>query len=1046
MDQTGQTLEHSMRQFDREGRSDVSDFLRRGRKVAQEEKVSAWLADNPGAPPQEDYNYALMFEQNKMPEAGGEGFTFLHEDGYKNPRTRYVNGIPMPSLMAYEINSKTNQIEHGGLRTLAMGLKNSVSNLYAQTGIPQIKGDLVTRAVVAKKNAQADDNGQLPDPIDQEGQADIYDQVLESMKENEFDAISPTISGLQSNRDGTLRATFEEFGTILTEFGLDVLGSKATIGKKSGVDMSKAKSVMQKLARRMEEATSPAMVGGETLFAANEEHPETASAMLGEQLTEMGYSGPIIDFMLTTDDTPQSRMVANIVEGAMMFEFGRSFLRAGYKVPAWLWKGAAKRIEFAKTLEYKTQMPGMPGSQRGEIGWHGSGADNIEETGFDHKFMGTGEGAQAYGHGTYIGGRQSTGEYYQKDLTRHMLEFDGVSIKAVGATAKVLREKFPDLSEDEALTLNGIITQAFSDPQMKGIEGVKEAAQGQVEMYATVPKDSEGSKWAQKYVASNQRIIDFLEKYEGKIGDAKGHLYKVEIDDSLIPKMLDWDKPLSEQGDILKKLEGVTLDASNSGGLTKYKIDQFNAGNYDQVGAREIMEALGKGDYESVEASRALNELGIPGIKYSDGYTRASQKAARQNQGFIKPLKDAVAGKEEPEGTSNYVMFNPDDAKIVGKNGEPVVKKLQDDASAKYAEAKKTKSLPDHPEYTPKGERITIPDKQTVLPGPTSKRKGASNPQFNNKLVSAINLTRPLNEMEQRIERVSKGQAAPEVIITPEDLKGQNIMFVYGDKTVGDAQVIMVDGKKLRKPVDAEGGRIFMRVNTGEGYIWSSETGIISRHMNAAKRAMDENGQPVNIIYTSMAMTGMDFSHMPTDVHLQRILDAKLSRNAVKEYDEHMASKVPGWVGIKSPDIDAFINKSSAWRKLFLQASDMKNVASIKGMPDVGSSRLAVTDPRLLQTPLDHGGLGISRIDLSMPTREGAHKTYKTDMPGQYLGDLVNSVPFDVLFPNSYAYFRKAYPTSRVDYMAGRKSLTEVADDAWVNRVSEYLMNLEKMK
>ena len=70
-----------------------------------------------------------------------------------------------------------------------------------------------------------------------------------------------------------------------------------------------------------------------------------------------------------------------------------------------------------------------------------------------------------------------------------------------------------------------------------------------------------------------------------------------------------------------------------------------------------------RGDEGYKYASNRLNEIGIPGIKYLDRNSR-------------------TAG----EGTRNFVVFNPDDVKIVSRNGEKA-KALTPKAAALYGMA-----------------------------------------------------------------------------------------------------------------------------------------------------------------------------------------------------------------------------------------------------------------------------------------------------------------------------------------------------------------------
>jgi len=112
-------------------------------------------------------------------------------------------------------------------------------------------------------------------------------------------------------------------------------------------------------------------------------------------------------------------------------------------------------------------------------------------------------------------------------------------------------------------------------------------------------------------------------------------MYKVDIPDEAIPRMLDWDKPLSEQaGDVRKLLESA--DPRTTGVV-------FNP----EMGAQEYLYRSAKylGDKKS---TGALKTMGIPGIRYLDGSSR--------NAG---------------QGTSNYVLFDDQLPRILEVNGKP---------------------------------------------------------------------------------------------------------------------------------------------------------------------------------------------------------------------------------------------------------------------------------------------------------------------------------------------------------------------------------------
>ena len=257
--------------------------------------------------------------------------------------------------------------------------------------------------------------------------------------------------------------------------------------------------------------------------------------------------------------------------------------------------------------EFAQLVPNMLGA----TAWHGT-PHEIKGL-FDIGKVGTGEGAQAYGHGMYFAENPAVAKEYQKMLAG------------------------PEQTAAEYLKMYKTPAQAIS------------VLEGGITPNLT----AEAKKFSQD-------AIDVLKS--GK--ELKGNLYKVDIPDEHIPYMLDWDKPLSEQSQEVKNaLSNIphrgkdwtfkdtieTLDAAphlredvtlNPTGSQIYSLfgDSMMVGN----------KATGQ-----IEASKKLNEIGIKGIRYLDEGSRD-------------------AGK----GTSNFVMFDPSTVKILEKNGVPTRKEI----------------------------------------------------------------------------------------------------------------------------------------------------------------------------------------------------------------------------------------------------------------------------------------------------------------------------------------------------------------------------------
>jgi hypothetical protein len=127
--------------------------------------------------------------------------------------------------------------------------------------------------------------------------------------------------------------------------------------------------------------------------------------------------------------------------------------------------------------------------------------------------------------------------------------------------------------------------------------------------------------------------------------ELKGNLYKVDIPDKDIPNMLDWDKPLSKQPkevqDALKGIESRFPEIPDFN-LRNWMDTDPLASTWHNVLARDL-------GLEQKEIASILKENGIKGIKYADEFSRGKEK-----------------------GTSNFVVFDPKDVKILEKNSQKV--------------------------------------------------------------------------------------------------------------------------------------------------------------------------------------------------------------------------------------------------------------------------------------------------------------------------------------------------------------------------------------
>jgi hypothetical protein len=255
------------------------------------------------------------------------------------------------------------------------------------------------------------------------------------------------------------------------------------------------------------------------------------------------------------------------------------------------------------------------GGLLGATVWHGS-PHKFDK--FDSSKIGTGEGAQAYGHGLYLAEAPSVAKSYADTLSQyHIGTRDGV--KSGGDFADAL------------------VANAGDYPA-----SLSSAIRSQANKVAT---DLANGKTAEQVIAS-MRSGPYARMYSGladaveKMSPTKagGSLYKVDLPDEHIAKMLDWDKPMSEQPHVLKALGRLGIPASPT--LTGEELIKGS-----------LLKGLSNYDGIVIRGEEALRSKGIPGIRYLDGGSRG-------------------AGG----GTSNFVVFPGNEGllQILERNGQPI--------------------------------------------------------------------------------------------------------------------------------------------------------------------------------------------------------------------------------------------------------------------------------------------------------------------------------------------------------------------------------------
>jgi diguanylate cyclase (GGDEF)-like protein len=240
--------------------------------------------------------------------------------------------------------------------------------------------------------------------------------------------------------------------------------------------------------------------------------------------------------------------------------------------------------------------------------FHGSPHHGIEQTGFKLQKIGTGEGNQAYGWGLYFAGKRGIAEAYRKALSAGGgLEVEDVAARALQGAGG----SYPKAIAELKARVDNLNYRRRVLPETTGTQ-----APGETTL---------------------ERALAMLRRGD-KVG---GQVYRADVPDD--SELLDWDKPLSGQPAGVQEKVYAVIDAHGMRDFREAwqqsldkKIGELSR---DEVGrgstGGELYRALTKRTGSARAASKALDDAGIPGLRYLDGNSRS-----------------------EGEGSYNYVIWD----------------------------------------------------------------------------------------------------------------------------------------------------------------------------------------------------------------------------------------------------------------------------------------------------------------------------------------------------------------------------------------------------
>jgi hypothetical protein len=204
--------------------------------------------------------------------------------------------------------------------------------------------------------------------------------------------------------------------------------------------------------------------------------------------------------------------------------------------------------------------------------------------------IGTGEGNQAYGRGLYMAQAPEVGQEYAKNLANADKMNQGRLIPHANAQRLVDVAGDPKYAADD---LKFVLESNPDHPQAKLLSDTL------------------------KFIESGE--------YKNPLTNT-GNFYKVDLPDTHIRRMLDFDIPLKNQPKPIRNLaKSLGMDLNDLGG--------------------DLLAKVGKGD----AGKKILQDAGIPGVKYLDQTSRNAKA-----------------------GTRNFVVFDENHLKILERNDKPI--------------------------------------------------------------------------------------------------------------------------------------------------------------------------------------------------------------------------------------------------------------------------------------------------------------------------------------------------------------------------------------
>ena len=261
--------------------------------------------------------------------------------------------------------------------------------------------------------------------------------------------------------------------------------------------------------------------------------------------------------------------------------------------------------------------------------YHGTGA-SFSEFDFDH--MSEGEGSQAFGWGGYVTNSKEIGKDYTRRAKSRKANNAHFYANMGSLIANDWYEYFVKTANSESLEDAKEFVLKNLDIEIKVDENKLNRNEIPESKRANIVANLKEEKRIREIIANTKK--------EDLPNIASANLYEVDIPEDNGSNYLDWDAPITDE--LIDKV-AKALPSLRSYDIKDFKKDRTFDNFYKTISMRSVKDDASFNDDKA--ASKLLASLGYTGIKY---------KAGRN-----------FGGAEE--GDTNYVIFKPEDMKIVDR-------------------------------------------------------------------------------------------------------------------------------------------------------------------------------------------------------------------------------------------------------------------------------------------------------------------------------------------------------------------------------------------